>query len=347
VRAALEALFRQLWWLPQPRWAAVLSTLCLPVATLYGFLQQRQRNAAPTPRPSPVPVVVVGNLVAGGAGKTPTVVALVQSLRDAGHRPGIVSRGHGRRGDGVRRVTASDTAASVGDEPLLLARRCAVPVVVGRDRPAAVAALLAAHPETDVIVADDGLQHHALHRDAALLVFDDRGVGNGRLLPAGPLRQPLPARVPDASWVLYTGTRQSTPLHGPLMPRCLHEAWPLAAWQAQRREGVLSLSQLRGRPLLAAAGLAAPEKFFAMLHEAGLTLQTPLPLPDHFDFTTLPWSAEGCDVVLTEKDAIKLPAAMPASPGTRAVWVLPLDSSLPSELARALHGHLFGAGRKP
>src|SRR4051812_3838667 len=134
----------------------------------------------------PVPVIVVGNLLVGGAGKTPTVIAVVDLLRRHGRVPGIVSRGYGRADSAVCEVAPNGEARRVGDEPLLLARRTGVPVFVGADRVAAGHALLQAHPRVDVIVADDGLQHLALGRAIEVLVFDDRGAGNDRLLPAGP-----------------------------------------------------------------------------------------------------------------------------------------------------------------
>ena len=159
----------------------------------------------------PVPVVVVGNIFIGGTGKTPLTIWLVQALQQAGMRPGVISRGHGSAdadaaagqaagkvaaggGGAPRMVTAASTPQQVGDEPLLIAQRTGVPVMVGRDRAAAGRALLAAHPDIDVLVTDDGLQHYALQRDVEIILFDGRGAGNGWLLPAGPLREPRSRR---------------------------------------------------------------------------------------------------------------------------------------------------------
>lgn len=144
----------------------------------------------------PVPVVVVGNIFIGGTGKTPLTIWLVEALRAAGFSPGVVSRGFGSKDAAPRAVGASSTPAEVGDEPVLIAARTACPVFVGRARAAAGRALLAAHPEVDVIVTDDGLQHYALARDVEIVLFDGRGVGNGWTLPAGPLREP-PTRQRD------------------------------------------------------------------------------------------------------------------------------------------------------
>lgn len=144
----------------------------------------------------PVPVVVVGNIFIGGTGKTPLTIWLVQALRQAGLHPGVISRGHGSQDSQPRPVTPDSTPQQVGDEPLLIAQRAGCPVMVGRDRAAAGRALLLAHPEVDVLVADDGLQHYALQRDVEIVLFDGRGLGNGWLLPAGPLRE-APTRRRD------------------------------------------------------------------------------------------------------------------------------------------------------
>ncbi len=342
VRAALEAFFRRIWWTPRP---GVAARLLWPLAALYGLLWRRRAVAAPPARALPVPVLVVGNVVVGGAGKTPTVMAVVAALQRRGHRPGIVSRGHGRQGDAAQAVHPGCAVGEVGDEPLLMARRSGVPVVVGRDRVAAAQALCRQSPAIDVIVSDDGLQHLALARTAELVVFDERGAGNGLLLPAGPLREPWPAASLGRTvrHLLYTAGRASTPQDGHLARRTLRQAWPLAAWHAGDAAAARPIEALRGRPLLAAAGLAAPEKFFAMLRAEGLDIDT-LPLPDHFAYARRPWPDDGPDVLVTEKDAIKLD---PAVPSRRRIWVLPLDLALPDDLIDALALALFGAASPP
>jgi tetraacyldisaccharide 4'-kinase len=232
----------------------------------------------------------------------------------------------------VHAVAAGDTAAAVGDEPLLIRRRTGVPVWVGRDRAAAARGLCAAHPEVDVLVSDDGLQHHQLPREAELVVFDERGAGNGLLLPAGPLRQALPRRLSPRTRVVYTGGAPSTALPGALALRHIGAAWPLDAWLAGDSRSARPLESLRGRPCLAVAGLAAPEKFFTMLRAAGLAIE-PRPLPDHHAYDTLPWPAGTADVVTTEKDAVKID---PARRGETRVWVVPLDLALPAALVGEL-----------
>ncbi len=330
LRARIEALLARHWWQPQP---TLLTQALRPLAAVYGIAQRRAAARAAPPAPLPVPVVVVGNVVAGGAGKTPTVIALVDALVAVGRRPGVVSRGWGRLDDAVRDVDVADDADAVGDEPLVIRRRCGVPVWVGRDRAAAVRALCARHPGVDVVVADDGLQHAALARAVDVAVFDERGVGNGRLLPAGPLRQPLPANVPATMRVLYTAGRPSTSLPGAVAQRRVEHAWPLAAWRAGDAGQRVPLAALQGRDLVAVAGIASPEKFYASLRSAGLTLSSTLALPDHHRYATLPWPAATADVVTTEKDAVKLD---PSRIGGTRVWVVPLDLDLPRGWVRDL-----------
>jgi tetraacyldisaccharide 4'-kinase len=305
------------WWQPSP---GVLALTLAPLSRLYAMLAWLDR-ALSRPRAVGAPVIVVGNLVVGGAGKTPTVIALVRLLRAFGWTPGVVSRGYGRHGTGVTAVNRDSAAAEVGDEPVLIHLRCGVPVTVGRDRVAAAAALRAAQPAVDVIVSDDGLQHHRLARDAEVLVFDERGVGNGLLLPAGPLRERLPNELPPQRLVLYNADAPSTEAPGWMALRQLPGVLPLSDWAAGALPERQSWLALRGRPLVAAAGIAAPARFFAALRAQGMAFDE-LPLPDHFDFATLPWPAGTPDVVVTEKDAVKLRGR---DAGATRVWVAPLD----------------------
>lgn len=333
----LEATLQHAWagrgWLARLLWPLSMLMRVLVAVRCAGYrlgVWPRQRL--------PIPVIVVGNLVAGGAGKTPTVLAVVALLRAQGHRPGIVSRGHVRRSDAPMAVSAATPPDEVGDEPLLLRRRAEVPVWVGRDRAAAARALLAAAPDTTVIVTDDGLQHLGLARDLQIVVFDERGAGNGWLLPAGPLREPVPRSlagfgdVPTA--IVYNAARASTPLPGGLARAALAGALPLADWQ--RGATLQPLSALAGRPWLAVAGTARPQRFFAMLRQAGLDI-TECPLPDHHAYATLPWPVGTRGVLTTEKDAVKLD---PARLGTTQVWVLPLDLLPDPALADFLCRHL-------
>ena len=314
----------------QPAWLprGPLAVALLPLAGLFGAVAALRRalfragwRAAVR---LPVPVVVVGNLITGGAGKTPTTLAVVALLRRHGRRPGIVSRGYGRADDGVHLVDARDPVSRTGDEPLLMHLRAGVPVAVARSRVAAGRALLAAHPDVDVLVADDGLQHLPLARDAQVIVFDERGAGNGWLLPAGPLREPVGAAPPPRSVVVYNAPAPSTPWPGHVARRSLGGAVALDAWWRGEPATPAALAMLRGRPVLAAAGLARPGRFFGMLRDAGLQVNE-LPLPDHHGFATLPWPAGTADVVVTEKDAVKL---RPEAVGATRVWVAALDFAL-------------------
>jgi tetraacyldisaccharide 4'-kinase len=338
MRAALERALTAVWYCPgPPPWA--LRPLSALYALLAGLAALPWRLGWRRPWHAPCPVLVVGNLVAGGAGKTPTVIALVQALQAAGWHPGVVSRGHARRTQGIVVASAAHDAARIGDEPWLIRRRTGAPLAVGARRAQAAQALLKTHPEVDVLVADDGLQHRALARDLEVWVFDERGVGNGALLPAGPLRQHLPRQAPAQALVLYNAAAPSTPLPGELARRCLSGALPLADWHAGGAMHRQALQALRGRPLLAIAGIAAPQRFFAMLAEAGLAC-TPLPLPDHADLSKPPWPPGTPDVVCTEKDAAKL---APAAVGSTRVWVVGLDFQLPSAL---IAGVLQGLARR-
>ncbi len=322
------------WWAPQP---TLLAQLLRPPSWLYrGLFRLTQSRAKP--EPLPVPVIVVGNLIVGGAGKTPTVIALVRALRAAGWHPGVISRGYGRHSDAPQVVNADAPASAVGDEPALIARATAAPTWVGRRRAETARRLCAAHAQVDVIVSDDGLQHAALARQLDVLVFDERGIGNGLLLPAGPLREPMWRTLTPNASVLYNAAAPSTALPGLLIARRLGHAVALHDWV--RRELGLSqpLSTFKGRRCTAVAGIAAPERFFTMLEAAGLNI-TRLPLPDHHDFALLPWAADAGDVFITEKDAIKLQHVAGTQTST-SVWVVGLDFVLPPDFLHWVHAGL-------
>lgn len=322
-----------------------LLTLALwPVSLIYAAISALHRQLYTSGlrkcQHLPVPVIVVGNLIVGGAGKTPAVLALLQILAAQGLRAGVVSRGYGRQEDAPTVLTDSSTPSQVGDEPLLIHRRSGAPVAVANDRAAAARALLTMHPQLQVIVSDDGLQHLALPRALSVWVFDERGAGNGHLLPAGPLRQFVPRSTPKDCLVLYNAPTPSTALPGYASRRRLAGALSLADWWIGQAPSMETLLALRGRPVLAAAGMARPQRFFDMLEEAGLNI-SPLPLPDHHDFAALPWPIGTPDVVLTEKDAIKI---NPDRIVDTRVWVVALDfepePAFAQDLLHALQPHL-------
>lgn len=254
-------------------------------------------------------VVVVGNVVAGGAGKTPTVIAIVQHLIQQGRTVGVVSRGYGRTSHTCHEVLANASPNDVGDEPLLIQRATQAPVFVAITRIAAARALIAQYPQTEIIVCDDGLQHYALYRDVEVCVFDNRGCGNNWLLPAGPLREPWPRKPlrqagqrDEQLLVLHTGDEAG--FDGFQATRSL------ASYAVKADGNTVSMASLAGPnapTLLALAGIAQPEAFFAMLRAIGLRLTRTLALPDHYAFDScLRNEYEGYQLICTEKDAHKL-----------------------------------------
>ncbi|WP_427912094.1 tetraacyldisaccharide 4'-kinase [Ramlibacter sp. MMS24-I3-19] len=304
VRAALQAA-----WLRRGPLAWLLLPLTVIYALLSGARRSLYRQGWLRAESLPIPVVVIGNVIAGGAGKTPVVMAIARHLLDRGIPCGVVSRGHGRRGDDCLEVLPGSDPAQVGDEPLLIASQVGVPVVVAQRRPAAVHALLARHPEVRVVLSDDGLQHHALARDVEIVVFDDRGVGNGWLLPSGPLREPWPR---PADLVIRT---ECTPdIGGFVIKRHL-------ATEAARGDGArLTLRTLAGQRCAAVAGIARPEAFFEMLRREGIALAATIALPDHHDYSApLPPMPAGLPLLCTEKDAAKLWKSHPEA------WAVPLS----------------------
>lgn len=268
-----------------------------------------------------VPVLVVGNVVAGGAGKTPLVIALVKHFQSCGLHIGVVSRGYGRKGDGCREVHLTTPVSTSGDEPALIKRATNTPVFVAKKRSTAVRQLLQTHPNTALVICDDGLQHYAMHRDIEIAVFDDRGLGNGWLLPAGLLREPWPARQHrGVDLVLHTG--QTPAFEGFTSTR------QLAPFAIAADGSKTPLTELRAQPLIALAGIAAPSAFFSMLKSLGLPLEKTISLPDHHDFKA--WNknffAADClnhTVLCTEKDAIKIFAH--EIPSTQKVLAVPLE----------------------
>ncbi len=324
-----------------------------PLSWLYGALLGLRRWAYrlgcfPTQR-LPVPVLVVGNVVVGGAGKTPTVIGLVQHLRARGWTPGVVSRGHGRSQDGCLPVDADTDSAVAGDEPTLIARHTGAPLVVGRDRVAAGRLLLERHPEVDIVVSDDGMQHWALARDLTVVVFDARGTGNGWLLPAGLLREPWPARPwgQGALLVLHTQTPQH-PLAGSSPHPAFTATRQLASTALAPNGGQLAWTDWAQQPpeaLGAFAGIAQPERFFEMLRERGLHLQHTLALPDHAPASAflhaLEGQAAGTVWLCTEKDAVKLFPLLRERPDLQ-IWAVPLTQTLPSAFLAAVDAALQG-----
>lgn len=305
-------------WFEQRRLTPAL-WLLLPLSWLYSWLNALNRRLAKPVR-LPVPVIVVGNLIVGGAGKTPLTLWLAQQLTARGWRPGIVSRGYGRSGDGVIAVSADSLPEEVGDEPLLLARHSGVPVCVGRQRAAAGAALLAAHPEVNVVLCDDGLQHYALDRDVELVVFDARGAGNGWRLPVGPLREPL-ARLATVDAIIGNNLKSRFAAAVPSFDMSLQ---PGNFYRLDDPAQTCPVESLRGRCALhALAGIGNPGRFFQTLESLGLNCKNH-PFPDHHRYTLADLAfAKGGILLMTEKDAVKCAGLTPGE-----TWVLPVEAEL-------------------
>ncbi|TWC66434.1 tetraacyldisaccharide 4'-kinase [Herbaspirillum sp. SJZ099] len=312
-----------------------LACLLWPLSLLFGALAALRRAlfALGLKRVErlPVPVIVVGNVFVGGTGKTPFAIWLIEALRAAGYTPGVVSRGYGAGGAGaVAQVLAGSAAAQVGDEPLLIVQRTGVPLVVGRRRAAAGRALLAAHPEVDVLVSDDGLQHYALARDIEIVLSDARGAGNGWLLPAGPLREPASRRRDFSVANLPAGS--AAPAGSYAMRLEAGEAVQLAAPSVRRPLADIGAGGAHTVRIAAVAGIGNPGRFFATLRGAGLAFAEH-PLPDHYDFSANPFAGLQADVILvTEKDAVKC-RAIEAIQNDPRIWVVPVSARIDGALA--------------
>lgn len=312
-----------------------LSTLLLPLSWLYGGLSARRlRSRARRAWQAPVPVVVVGNILIGGTGKTPVTVAVCQALKARGWHPGIISRGYGADiGPQPRLSDQGGEASRLGDEPALIHAVTGAPVAVHPRRALAACALLSAHPDVNVLIADDGLQHTALARDLEIIVQDGRGIGNGRLLPAGPLREP-PVRLDRADWLVTHLTADEPP---PSTPASAITGGPREIVMRLQPERITHLASRRdlpwttwrseqaAAPCSAAAGIGRPERFFAMLRAAGVTLVRTLRIPDH---QAIPAEAlrdlPGGPVLITPKDAVK--CTVPYDPRLWAVSAAPVFS---------------------
>ncbi len=312
--------------------------LLLPVSWLYQLIWQLRRAMFAltwrrVERPA-VCVVVVGNVVVGGAGKTPTVLSVVTHLRAQGGSVGIISKGYGRSESTTKEVLIDAPVQTVGDEALLLRQRSGAPVFVGPSRPGSLKALLSAYPQTRIVVCDDGLQDYSLYRDVEICMMHEDGLGNGFMLPAGPLREPWPrkplpcAGVNDAQLLIVSS---GVALPGQFATR--RGLGPVA----RRADGsCCNLSSLQADPALkAVAAIARPDHFFSMLQQAGLTLAAREALPDHADFAGRDRASFGTYTLLcTEKDAVKLWAIAPDA------WAVPLEQSLDESFYAALDARI-------
>jgi len=256
-----------------------------------GWIKQHRVNAT---------VIVVGNVVVGGGGKTPLTMALVQRLVSQGFQVGVVSRGYGRAHTSLQIVNAQSLASVVGDEPLMIFQKCNVPVVVSAQRVAAARQLLHQFPSVNVLVCDDGLQHIALQRDIEICVMDATGLGNGHLLPAGPLREPWPRQV---DLLLHT--------HKRTLPEGFESLRELSSFALTSEGKQVPISDLKLNPVEVVSGIAKPDAFLAMLEQKQFQIRHSTALPDHDNFQTWQPSHPELPLLCTEKDAVKLWARFP------------------------------------
>lgn len=291
----MQALVNKIWYQGHPlRW------LLLPLSALFAFITAFRRSlfrlGIKSQTTLPVPVIVVGNITVGGSGKTPTVIYLIELLRNQGFNPGVISRGYGAQFQGVKVVTVKDAATDVGDEPAMIVARTGVPMVVGAKRVETAKTLLAQFA-VDVIICDDGLQHYALGRDIELVVIDGkRGLGNRNLLPAGPLREGE-WRLNQVDFVIVNG--------GPAVAN---------QYEMQLRPcAVLPVSPAvtaefdSTQPLVAMAGIGHPARFFETLTQQGYQVALFHSFDDHqaYDKQLLCDLAASRPLIMTEKDAVK------------------------------------------
>jgi len=312
-----------------------LHLLLLPISLLFRVLATLRRtlylSRILTSKKLAVPVIVIGNISAGGTGKTPLTLALAQQLIRHGRHPLIVSRGHGGSAQQPQRVTPDSDVRQVGDEPLLMARRNLCPVWIGKDRATSAQAALQANPQCDVVLCDDGLQHYRLRRDVEIAVIDGaRGFGNGFMLPAGPLREPV-SRLQTVDAVVVNGGEASTGqyamyLSGEIFYNLLVPGKTATA------------AELRKLRCHAVAGIGHPQRYFRHLAALGLNIVEHA-FPDHHPYRAADLSFADCDaLLLTEKDAVKCSAF-----ADERYWVLrveaQIDPALTDHILRKIAHH--------
>ncbi len=310
------------WWLP-----------CWPLALLFRVLVQRRRQQFLGGKKdvyrAPVPVIVVGNITVGGTGKTPLTIWLVQQLQAHGLRPGIVSRGYGGQPPHYPwLIRTTDSAGKVGDEPMMLAQRTGVPVMIDPDRSAAVQALLQ-QTDCNVVISDDGLQHYRLGRTFELVVLDGaRGLGNGQMLPAGPLREPA-SRLQQVNALVVNGAATHASFSGlPMTSRFAMQIVPGTFQSLQNSSSPVAptatVDEVRQQPrLVAIAGIGNPQRFFDTLAQLGIQCECRA-FPDHHAYTADDFAGlENATLLTTEKDAVKLQQIA----GLRG-WFLPVDAGV-------------------
>ena len=320
-------------WYTRSPWLLLLTPLSLVYCVIIRLRRSLYRLGIFSSNRLPVPVIVIGNLAVGGTGKTPLVAWLAVHLKDKGFRPGIVARGYcGQARHWPQQVRPDSDPVMVGDEAVLLAGKTGCPMAVGPDRVAAARALLE-HSDCNLILSDDGMQHYAMQRDIEIAVIDGiRRLGNGFCLPAGPLREPA-RRLADVDLVVVNGLGN----HGeyPMIMRTT------TAYALKDDAGSRELRAFRHQPVHAIAGIGNPERFFAALRQASLSL-TEHPFPDHHAFVAedIKFGA-GHAVIMTEKDAVKC-----RDFAVDNCWYAPVTISMPPEFETRLD-ELLAAEKSP
>jgi tetraacyldisaccharide 4'-kinase len=317
---------------------SVVSALLLPFSLLFRLLVWTRRmlfkHGILVSAAMPVPVIVVGNITVGGTGKTPLVLWMVRALQKLGYRPGVIASGYGGSDRESAEVRSVDDPRVRGDEAVLIAQRSGVPVWSGRSRVESAKGLLRANPDCNVLISDDGLQHYRLRRDVEISVEDERGVGNGCMLPAGPLREPVnreaDARVVNSRNAVAPGKFRMN-------------LAPAGFVRLSEPEGPVDLAHFQGKRVHAIAGIGAPERFFQTLRSLGIEATTHV-FPDHHDFKQSDLDFEDCDaVMMTEKDAVKcsrIPSSARKNDGVNGAGDAPY--SLPGLYALRVEADLDG-----
>jgi tetraacyldisaccharide 4'-kinase len=273
------------------------------------------------------PIVVVGNVTAGGTGKTPLVIRLCEILTEAGWYPGVISRGYGRISREPQRVDRASIPSDVGDEPLIIARRCRVPVAVDEDREAAALSLF--EDGVDVVISDDGLQRWGLPRDIEVCVVDSfRRIGNGHLIPAGPLREPA-TRLDEVDYVVLNGDRpwEDAPKEAVRM------SFLPGDFQSLEEPDSMTADEMREYCAVgnvhAVAGIGNPDNFFSKLISLGIIASKRHVFADHHEYSVHDFKKMQGVILMTEKDAVKCGGL-----GLKRAWYLPISAELPDDWER-------------
>lgn len=335
MRSETELKLNKIWYggLAIPWWLRVLEPVYKAGNLLDRLLNSRRR---PEDIESAF-IIVVGNITAGGSGKTPVVIRLCQILRQAGFRPGVISRGYGRADQKLRLVSPSSRPDAVGDEPLLIAQRAGVPVIVSPDRCEAVRKLV--KQGINVIISDDGLQHYRLPRTLGICVIDgNRGFGNGHLIPAGPLREPI-GRLASFDSIIVNG--ESDLLPEDLLP-ATHMSLEAGLLRSLDDGQSWRLSEFAGCKANAVAGVGNPGRYFDLLRSARIKVIEHV-FPDHHKFGNADFADmdKSLPILMTEKDAVKC-----KNLGLKNAWFLSVDAVLPAEWERDLVKRVSQGARK-